>query len=138
MQKIREDAGAAYSTNTFGRCGFEGSNTFTAILNVLPVKPEFTDLALQIVKDEMLEATRNIDANSLKDIKENMLKERATDLKENGSWMQWIRTYVLMGANRYSNYEQIVNEQTPESIAAFASKLLSAGNSIEVVMLPEE
>ena len=138
MQKIREDAGAAYSTNTFGQCGFEGSNTLTAILNVLPVKPEFTDLALQIVKDEMLEATRNIDASTLKDIKENMLKEHVTDLKENGTWLQWIRTYILMGVDRYTGYEDLINAQTPESIAAFASKLMSTGNSIEVVMLPEE
>ena len=138
MQKIREDAGAAYSTNTFGQCGFEGSNTLTAILNVLPVKPEFTDLALQIVKDEMLEATRNIDASTLKDIKENMIKEHVTDLKENGTWLQWIRTYILMGVDRYTGYEDLINAQTPESIAAFASKLLSAGNSIEVVMTPEE
>ena len=138
MQKIREDAGAAYSTNTFGQCGFEGSNTLTAILNVLPVKPEFTDLALQIVKDEMLEATRNIDASSLKDIKENMIKEHTTDLKENGTWLQWIRTYILMGADRVTGYEDLINAQTPESIAAFARQLLNAGNSIEVVMTPEE
>ena len=138
MQKIREDAGAAYSTNTFGQCGFEGSNTLTAILNVLPVKPEFTDLALQIVKDEMLEATRNIDASTLKDIKENMIKEHTTDLKENGTWLQWIRTYILMGADRVTGYEDLINAQTPESIAAFARQLLNAGNSIEVVMTPEE
>ena len=138
MQKIREDAGAAYSTNTFGRCGFEGSNTFTAILNVIPVKPEFTDLALQIVKDEMLEATRNIDASTLKDIKENMIKEYTTDIKENGNWLQWIRTYILMGVDRISGYEDIVNRQTPESIAAFARQILNTGNSIEVVMTPEE
>ena len=138
MQKIREDAGAAYSTNTFGRCGFEGSNTLTAILNVLPVKPEFTDLALQIVKDEMLEATRNIDASTLKDIKENMIKNYATSIKENSYWMNIIRTSILMGVDRHSGYEDIVNAQTPETIAAFARQLLNAGNSIEVVMLPEE
>ena len=38
----------------------------------------------------------------------------------------------------HTGYEQIVRAQTPESIAAFARELLSAGNKVEVVMTPEE
>ena len=110
----------------------------TAIMNVCPVKPEFADLALQILKDEMQAVTQNVDASTLKDIKENMIKEHATSVKENNYWLHIIRTNILMGADRHSGYEDIVNAQTPESIAAFARQLLNAGNRIEVVMLPEE
>ena len=138
MQKIREDAGAAYSTSTFGRCGFEGSNTFTAILNVCPVKPEFADLALKILKEEMQEVTNNVDASTLKDIKENMIKSYNTSIKENQYWVNIIRTSILMGADRHTGFVDLVNAQTPESIAAFARQILNAGNSIEVLMLPEE
>ncbi|MBQ6166064.1 MAG: insulinase family protein [Muribaculaceae bacterium] len=138
MQKIREDAGAAYSTNTYGQCGFEGSNTMTSIIAVAPVKPEFTDLALQILKDEMVEATKHIDETTLKEIKENMIKNHATSLKENSYWLHRIRTSILMGADRHSRYEELVNAQTPESLAAFAKQILNTGNRIEVVMTPEE
>ena len=138
MQKIREDAGAAYSTSTFGRCGFEGSNTFTAILNVCPVKPEFADLALKILKEEMQEVTNNVDASTLKDIKENMIKSYNTSIKENQYWVNIIRTSILMGADRHTGFVDLVNAQTPESIAAFARQILNTGNSIEVLMLPEE
>ncbi len=138
MQKIREDAGAAYSTSTFGRCGFEGSNTFTAILNVCPVKPEFADLALKILKEEMQAVTSNVDASTLKDIKENMIKSYNTSIKENQYWVNIIRTSILMGADRHTGFVDFVNAQTPESIGAFARQILNAGNSIEVLMLPEE
>ena len=105
---------------------------------MVPVKPEFTDLALQILKDEMLEATKHIDASTLKDIKENMIKNYATSVKENQYWLNIIRTNILMGYDRHSRYEELVNAQTPETIAAFARQLLNAGNSVEVVMTPEE
>lgn len=49
-----------------------------------------------------------------------------------------IRTYVLVGADRLTGYEDIVNAQTPESIAAFARKIVNTGNRIEIVMTPEK
>ena len=59
-----------------------------------------------------------------------MLKEHATNLKENGYWMGVIQDYLLYGNDRMSAYDDIVKAQTPETIAAFAR--------IEVVMSPEE
>ena len=52
--------------------------------------------------------------------------------------MNTLITYVGRGIDDHTAYEQIVNAQTPESIAAFARQLLAAGNKVEVVMLPEE
>ena len=138
LQKIREDAGAAYTTNAFGYSTFEGSKTFTPIVAVCPVKPEYTDLAIKILKEEMVNAGKHIDASSLKDIQESMIKEHGTSLKENSYWLHMIRTNVLVGADRHSGYDQIVNAQTPETIAAYARHMLSIGNRIEVVMTPEE
>jgi len=138
MQKIREDAGAAYSTSTYGQCSYSGNEPMTSIMAMCPVKPEFTDLAIQILKDEMGEACKHIDEGTLKDIKENMIKNHNTMVKENAYWLRVIRTSTLWGYDNYSGYEQLVNAQTPESIAAFASKLLSAGNRVEIVLSPEE
>ena len=136
--KIREEAGATYAAYAYGANGRSGDKTNTIVMAVSPVKPEFRDEALKIMNDEMVNACSNIDASTLKDIQENMLKEHATNLKENGYWMGVIQDYLLYGNDRMSAYDDIVKAQTPETIAAFARQLTAAGNRIEVVMSPEE
>ena len=42
------------------------------------------------------------------------------------------------GVDFHKDYEQLVNAQTPESIAAFVKEVLKAGNRAEVIMMPEE
>ena len=138
LQKIREDASAAYSAGASGYATINGDRPFTAIVASCPMKPEMSDVALKIMNEEIVEACKSIDATTLKEIKELMLKDHATELKENGYWMQTLISYVGRGIDDHTGYEQIVNAQTPETIAAFAKQILAAGNKVEVVMLPEE
>ena len=138
LQKIREDAGAAYSAGARGWSTYEGSNFFTAVMASCPMKPEMADMAVKIMNEEIYEACKNIDATTLKEIKELMIKDHGTSLKENGYWLRQIHNYLFTGSDGLTGFEQIVNAQTPESIVAFAKQLLSAGNKVEVVMLPEE
>ncbi len=138
LQKIREDAGAAYSAGARGWSTYEGNNIFTAVMASCPMKPEMADMAVKIMNEEIYEACNNIDATTLKEIKELMIKDHGTSLKENGYWMSQIYNYLFTGADGHTGFEQIVNAQTPETIAAFARQLLNAGNKVEVVMLPEE
>jgi len=42
------------------------------------------------------------------------------------------------GIDFHSNFEKLVNAQTPESISAFVNEVLKAGNRAEVIMLPAE
>jgi zinc protease len=136
--KIREDAGAAYSVSTYGYSSIMGDKPFTAITAYAPLKPEFTDMAIQIMNEEMVKACETIDAASLEDFKKAMIKDHETQLKENGYWYSIISDYALRGADFNTGYENLVNAQTPESIAAFARQILSAGNKLEVVMTPAE
>ena len=136
--KIREDAGAAYSISTYGQSSLSGDNTTTSISAYAPLKPEFTDMAIQIVNEEMIKACETIDAASLEDFKKAMLKDHETSLKENGYWYNIISTYATRGLDLCTGYEDLVNAQTPETIAAFARQILSAGNKLEVVMTPAE
>ena len=138
LQKIREDAGAAYSAGARGWSTYEGSNIFTTVMASCPMKPEMADMALKIMNEEIYEACKNIDATTLKEIKELAIKDHGTSIKENGYWLRQIHNYLFTGADGHTGFEQIVNAQTPESIAAFARQLLNAGNKVEVVMLPEE
>ena len=138
LKKIREDAGAAYSAFAQGGMAFTGKDYITQVIAVCPVKPEFKDEALQIIKDEMVKACNEIDATALKEAQENLIKDHATYMKENWYWMSNIQQYLLHGHDDMTFYEDVVRAQTPESIAAFARMLYNAGNRIEVVMTPEE
>ena len=138
LQKIREDASAAYSAGAQGYATLNGDSPFTTVMAYCPMKPEKADVALQIMNDEIVEACKTIDATTLKEIKELMIKDHGTELKENGYWMRTLISYVGRGIDDHTAYEQIVNAQTPETLAAFARHILAAGNKVEVVMLPEE
>jgi zinc protease len=46
-------------------------------------------------------------------------------------WRKW-------GIDFHTDYEKLVNAQTPESISAIAAEILKAGNRAEVIMLPAE
>ena len=105
---------------------------------VCPMKPEFVDVALKILNEEMVKACSTIDATTLQEIKELMIKEHNTELKENSYWMSIISSYIDPGIDYHTGYEEMINAQTPESIAAFARQVLAAGNKVEVVMTPEE
>ena len=138
LQKIREDESAAYSASARGWSTYEGNNFFTAVMGYCPMKPEKADIALKIMNDEMVKACQTIDPTTLKEIKELAVKDMTTNFKENSYWMRTLHNYLFTGADGHTGILDIVNAQTPESIAAFARQLMSAGNKIEVVMLPEE
>ena len=138
LQKIREDESAAYSAGARGWSTYEGNNFFTAVMGYCPMKPEKADIALQIMNNEMVEATKNIDPTTLNEIKELAVKDLTTNFKENGYWLNQIHNYLFTGADGHTGILDIIAAQTPESIAAFAKQLLNTGNKIEVVMLPEE
>ncbi len=138
LQKIREDAGAAYSTQALGQVGISGGKPQTMVLAVCPVNPEFEEMALNILNEEMANACNTIDATALNEAIENMIKDYNTNVKENWFWMNILNEYLMYGSDQISGYEQIVKAQTPESIAAFARDVYSAGNKIELVMSPEK
>ena len=138
LQKIREDAGAAYSTQAMGQCGISGGKPQTLVLAVCPVNPEFEETALKIMNEEMVNACTTIDETALNEAKENMLKNFDSYLKENWYWRSTIVQYLVNGIDDHTGYADIVKAQTPESIAAFARQLMSAGNRIEIVMAPEQ
>ena len=108
------------------------------VLAVCPVNPEFEEMALNILNEEMANACNTIDATALNEAIENMIKDYNTNVKENWFWMNILNEYLMYGSDQISGYEQIVKAQTPESIAAFARDVYSAGNKIELVMSPEK
>lgn len=138
LQKIREDAGAAYSAGAAGDVDYEGDKIFTYLMASVPMKPEKSVEALDIMRNEVPAAAQSIDAATLADIKAADLKNFDTMLKENGFWINALRMYKLRGLDIVNNYRDIVNGITPQQVSDFIKKVIASGNKIEVVMMPEE
>ncbi|MBO4871706.1 MAG: insulinase family protein [Muribaculaceae bacterium] len=138
LQKIREDASAAYSASAGGSVSMVGDNVFTSIIGAVPMKPEKSDEALSIMREEAANLAKDIDPATLADIKAAMIKNFDTSAKENGHWVNVLSMYVGRGIDTHSDYKAIVNSITPEMVADFVKRVYKSGNSVEVVMLPEE
>ena len=138
LKKIREDASAAYTVGasaTMNRDDFEESAT---IYVYCPMKPEKSDVALQIMRDEVNNMAKACDADKLAKVKEYMLKNHGDQLKQNNYWMGQINNWRQFGVDFHTDYEKMVNAQTPKSISDFVEHVLKAGNRAEVVMMPAE
>ncbi len=138
LQKIREDAGAAYSAGANGDVDFEGDKVFTNIMAAVPMKPEKATECLDIMRQEVPAAAQSIDEATLNDIKAAMIKNFETMSKENSFWLAVLRYWDMRGIDLYSNYVNMVNGITPQQVSDFIKKVLASGNKIEVVMMPEE
>ena len=138
LKKIREDASAAYTVQSMSNINRDDFATTAQILAVCPMKPEKADIAIQILRDEVTALTKTCDADKLTKVKEYMLKNHADQLKQNGYWLAVINAWRKWGIDFHTDYEKLVNAQTPESISAAAAEVLKAGNRAEVIMLPEE
>ena len=138
MKKIREDASAAYTVQSMASIDRDDFETTAQILAVCPMKPEKADTALMILRDEVTALAKTCDADKLQKVKEYMLKSHGDQLKQNGYWLSVINAWRKWGIDFNTDYEKLVNAQTPESISAFTAELLKAGNRAEVIMLPAE
>ncbi len=141
-KKIREDAGATYSVGTRAGISRVGTGTpkdkiSSQILVVCPLKPEKADLALNIMREELEAMTKTCDEAMLAKVKEYMLKAFDDRTKTNNYWNRVISNETKFGVDIHTDYKAIVERQTTATISAFVKELLSAGNRIEVVMLPE-
>ena len=138
MQQIREEAGATYTVSTNFVSMLLGDKPMTCVEVLCPLKPEFTQDALDIINGEMLKACDNIDAGTVNEIKENLIKVYTNRVKDNDYWMEVLRQYSTTGLDLFTGWEDVIRAQTPETISAFARQLVNGGNRVEVVMYPEE
>ncbi len=137
-KKIREDAGATYSVGTRGGMSRVDDKVSSQIFVYAPLKPEKTDLALTIMRDELEAMTKTCDEAMLAKVKEYLVKAYGDKTKTNNYWNRVINNNTQFGVDIHTDYLKVVEAQTPATISAFVKELLSAGNRIEVVMLPEE
>ena len=138
LQKIREDASAAYSASAAGYAQRVGDKVYTQLLGAVPMQPEKAELALQIMRDEVPALTKSVNEDYLTKTKEQLLKQFDTNLKDNEFWIRALTTYESQGIDLVTDYKKVVNSITPKVVSDFVkTAILSSGNHIEVIMLPE-
>ncbi|WP_314313653.1 insulinase family protein [Hoylesella marshii] len=139
LKTVREDAGAAYSVGANGSMGVEAGNPNLFMQLYAPISdPSKTDLAIELMEKGVVEGAQKMDADMVQKVKDFMLKQVDVDAKTNSYWIVKLQTYKHYGVDTYTDYKKVVNELTPENLAAFLKdRLLSSGNRIKVVMRPE-
>ncbi len=137
LQKIREEASAAYSAGAAGYIQRSGSKNTLFFIGVCPMKPEKKDLAIKIMREEVDRLATTVNAQDLEKTQKNMLKDFETQYKENRTWLEQIGSYYLDGTDFLTGYTEAVKSMTPAKISAFVKKVLAQGNHLEVIMLPE-
>ncbi len=139
LAKIREDSGAAYSVGAGGTCRLGGDIPYTALVGSCPMKPEMSDLALDIMVDEVNKLGEEVNPSMLDKVKELMLKRAEEDARKNQHWVGILHNFDEYGVDQETDYTKIIGELSPEKISTFVKDvILGGGNSIKVVMLPKE
>ncbi|MEE3383452.1 MAG: insulinase family protein [Prevotella sp.] len=138
LKDIREDASAAYTVQAVGGLRRNGNKGVMTMQAYCPMDPEKAETAINLMAKGMADNTIKVDADKVAKVKENMLKNADTDAKSNGHWMDVIDEYIWTGVDLQNDYKKVVNDLTPEKIAAFLKQLVGSGNQIDVIMTPEK
>ena len=136
IQSIREEEGGAYSV----RVSFNVIKTPVPgfMMNVsFDTDPLKADKLVGIVHREIQKLIENGPTDvDLQKAKEYFLKQRPEDLKENNWWNSLLSDYYYYGLDYLSGYENRVKALDLKAVHEFAKKVLTQGNTIEVIMRP--
>ena len=138
LKKIREDASAAYTVQAMSMMNRDDYRTNVTVLAVCPMKPEMSDVAIKILREELDNLAKTCDEDMLTKVKEYMLKNIDDEAKTNSYWVSQLRNLREFGVDTHTDYKATVQKQTPADICNFMKQVLASGNHAEVIMMPEE
>ncbi len=139
LQKIREDAGAAYSAGAVGNVKFEGDDVTTSLVGIVPMKPEKAQEALKIMREEFARMGTMASEENLLKVKEVLIKDAETNAKKNSHWVNVLSMYVDRGIDLETDYVETVKNLKITDVTNWVRNfLILPGNKVEVVMMPEE
>ncbi len=138
LKKIREEASAAYSVGAVGQASRSDDFHVTLLQVQCPMKPEKSNEALSIMRNEVPAMAKQCDADMLKKVKEYMLKDIDDQAKTNNYWLGIMNSHHKYGLDLHTDYKKVVEAQTPATICAFISEFLKNANLVEITMLPQE
>ena len=135
---LREDLGATYGVSVGGALSRRPQERFSFSVD-LGCAPENVERLVDTILAEV-EALRNagLDESYAQKAREAQLRQRETDLKENGFWLGALRLYYTHGLDPrlLLQHDQLVERVTPENLKASAQLYLDSERYLLAILYP--
>ena len=137
LESVREREGGSYGVGTRGSMRLRPVPS--AVLSMqFDTDPEKQERLMEIIHEEVNTIVNDGPrADDLQKAKESMLKDFAEDVEQNSWWLSALSEYYHYNINLLRDYPAAVEAITAETVQNTLRQLVSAGNVIEVVMMPE-
>ena len=139
-ESMREDQGGVYGVSINGNASKLPEPTYV-ITSQWGCKPENIEKLSQTLLDEMIKIKNQGPTEAdLNKVKETMIRERETQIKENGFWLSYLQNHYLLGNKilTLEEYKSLVNSITVKKIRKIANKYLNTENYVQVYLTPKE
>jgi zinc protease len=137
-ESMREDQGGVYGVSVNGSASKLPAPKFT-IQSMWGCSPENITKLSQTVLDEMGKIKKDgpteVDLNK---VKETLIRQRETQVKENGFWLTSLQNHFLQGDKLLAleEYKTFINSFTSADIKAIADKYLNTSAYVRVSLSP--
>lgn len=139
-ESMREDQGGVYGVSISGSASKLPTPQFT-ITSTWGCNPENIDKLSQTVLDEMNKIIKEgVSATDLNKVKETMIRERETQMKENNFWLSYLQNHYLFNNKllSFDEYKNLVNSIDNKDIQRVANKYLNTSSYVKVALTPKE
>ncbi len=139
-ESMREDQGGVYGVSVNGSASKLPTPKYT-IMSQWGCSPENIEKLSQTLLDEMNKIKKDGPTETdLNKVKETLIRERETQVKENTFWLSYLQNHYLFGNNILSldEFKALVNSFTIKKIQAVANKYLNTSSYVEVYLTPKE
>ena len=137
-ESMREDQGGVYGVSISGSPEKLPKSKFS-IVSQWGCSPENIEKLAQTVLDEMNKIKKEGPTDTdLNKVKETMIRERETLVRENTFWLSYLQNHYLYGSRLLSleEYKDLVNSITAKKIQAVAKRYLDTENYVRVALTP--
>jgi len=137
-ESMREDQGGVYGVSVNGSASKLPKPKYT-IQSMWGCNPDSIKKLTQTVLDEMVKIKKDgpteVDLNK---VKETLIRQRETQLKENSFWLTSLQNHFLFDDKLLSleEYKTFINSFSIPDIKAVANKYLNTDSYVEVALTP--
>lgn len=136
LDKVREEMGATYSIGAGANMSrVNGTNTMFQI--PFPMKPEFRQEVLPIIKDIVNAMATEVTAEEIRPAIEYIGKTSAESLEKNEGWLGAMVAYDINGVQTFTNAAEVAAGITPADVQDYMRELLAQGNYRVIILDPE-